>query len=139
MHTDTAKTPSLTIDRCEFRYFMSGAHEALILVETTNLFVVPKDPDTHATDPYGFVKSMGVDNGANIHIKDSTFEYSRFCKGMISYRPAHDVTQDFGSVFSYQAEADLPIRNELCTECKIVIETSTMKFLNYGNQVRAFR
>ena len=89
MHTAITKTPELVIENCEFRYFMSGAHEALIYVETTNLFVVPKEDATaHASNPKGFIKSLGVDNGANINIKNSKFEFSRFCKGMISYRPA---------------------------------------------------
>ena len=141
IHTDIAKTPSLTIDRSEFRYFMSGHHEALILVETTNLFLLPEDSTVPENDPMrrGFIKSMGVDNGANIHIRDSTFEYSRFCKGMLSYRPAYDIIQDFGSIFSYQSEAELPIRDETCSTCKIIFETSMMKFLNYGSQIRALR
>ena len=108
-------------------------------METSNLFVVPEDPALILTDPHGFVKSMGVDNGANIHIKESNIEFSRFCKGMISYRPAYDILQDYGSVFSYQAEAEAPIRDADCVDCKILIETSTMKFLNYGSQIKAIR
>ena len=133
INTAVAKTPTLTIDRCEFRFFMSGAEEALVFVETNNLFLVPKDPANFATDPKGFIKSIGVDNGANIHIKESHFEYSRFCKGLISYRPAYDILQDFGGIFSYQSEGDAPVRDTTCTDCKIVVETSTMKFLNYGS------
>jgi len=86
LHTSAATgyTPELNLQNCDFRHFIQTTMEALILVETTNLFPVPK---SNAADGLGFIKSYGADKGAKITITNSIFEYSRFCKGMLVYRP----------------------------------------------------
>ena len=84
-HTLTAKTPKITIQRCKFEKFLSGKHEALIQVETTNLFAVPRD--SSIADGKGFIKQLGANTGAIIQIYGSDFSFSRFCKGAIVYRP----------------------------------------------------
>ena len=44
-HTSQRKVPSLTIRRCKFSKFMSGEHEALITVDTNNLYPITSDTD----------------------------------------------------------------------------------------------
>ena len=44
----------------------------------------------------------GADRGAKITIKKSTFKNSRFCKGMIFYRPSFNYYYDgFSSIVNY--------------------------------------
>ena len=51
------------------------------------------------------MKHLGADNGANIVIEDSVFEYSRFCKGLIVYREGVDYQELNVGVLGYQKEA----------------------------------
>ena len=67
---------------------MSGKHESLIHVETDNLYKVPRVDGFD--DGEGYIMQLGADNGANILIENSKFTYSRFCKGLIVYRPGTD-------------------------------------------------
>ena len=99
MHTLEKKTPSLTIKGCKFSKFMSGHTEALIQVETNNLYPVAADPA--APDERGWLKHLGADNGAKILIEDSVFEYSRFCKGLIVYREGADYQASNAGVLGY--------------------------------------
>lgn len=81
-HTVEPKTPSLTLKDCKFSKFMSGQLEALIQVETNNMYLSPAEK--------GQWRHLGADNGAKILIEGSVFEKSRFCKGLIVYREGVD-------------------------------------------------
>ena len=59
----------------------------------------------NAGSAYGYLKHLGADNGANIVIEDSVFEYSRFCKGLIVYREGVDYQELNVGVLGYQKEA----------------------------------
>ena len=80
---------------------MSGQHEALIQVESNNLYPVVDSIDAAK----GFIKHLGADNGARITISQSAFEYSRFCKGLIVYREGIDYQAQNPGVLSFQKES----------------------------------
>ena len=130
LHTVDPKTPSLTLKGCKFRNFMSGQMEALIQVETNNLY------PPHGEQ--GQWRHMGADNGAKILIEDSVFEYSRFCKGLIVYREGVDYQATHAGILSYQKECG-DFNDEVCADCSIVLRNSNFTHLNHGTQVRALR
>lgn len=79
-------TPTLNIFNCDFTYFLSNT-ESLINIETDNI-VYGAGGDNINT---GTIKDKvffyyGVDSGAVISIANSTFNNSKFCKGLIVYR-----------------------------------------------------
>lgn len=114
---------------------MSGQHEALIQVETNNLFPVV-DP---AEITKGFIKHLGADNGAKITIQNSVFEYSRFCKGLIAYREGIDYQAQNVGVLAFQKEATGSFRDNSCQNCLILLFDSTFRHLNHGTKIRALR
>ena len=64
MHTAAPtgqRVPYLKLVRCSFTKFMSGKHEALIQVESANLY-----PVKVGSDKKGYLKLLGADNGVRI-------------------------------------------------------------------------
>jgi hypothetical protein len=86
MRSNRRHTPSLNFTSCEFRYFLSNM-TSLVQVETNNFGMGGYESSysgitvSDAVFPFYF----GEDRGARIAIKNSVFEHSKFCKGLIVY------------------------------------------------------
>lgn len=64
--------------------------EALINIETNTYYTYTstKDSITVGATTYNYLYGFhGADNGAAISIINSNFEHSKFCKGLLVYRP----------------------------------------------------
>ena len=85
IHTDELKVPKLLLENCSFSGFVDKYIESLIQHETTNLWMIPRD--NSLSDGQGHLVQLGSDQGINLTISSCTFEYMRFCKGLIVYRP----------------------------------------------------
>ena len=82
---------------------------------------------------------LGADKGAKILIEHSSFEYSRFCKGLIVYREGVDFNAQNPGVFSFQKEASGSQIDQACTDCQIILYNSTFTHLNHGTRLRTLR
>ena len=101
-------TPELVIENSQFEYFLANGYESLITIETYTLNQVIVLEKTYAEGQSGstnndntrtYYNSNGADRGAKITITNSIFKHSRFCKGMIVYRPSLYVSsEDFRTI-----------------------------------------
>lgn len=86
---------------------MLGNYESLINVENNNLqkhsvtTTTTLTSGTVITDTKTFYTLNAADKGAKITINSSTFKHSRFCKGMITYRKAWNITVGKASFTNY--------------------------------------
>ena len=93
------QTPELIVNQCDFEYFLADNYEALITIESQAISKVEetelgyaegaKGEATKEDSKYSFYIFNGADRGGRITIVSSTFTTSRFCKGLIVYRPAY--------------------------------------------------
>jgi hypothetical protein len=92
-------TPELIIRNCVFEYFLADNYESLITIESQAISKIDETDqtfeegesgsDTKDSDTYSYYIFNGADRGGKITILSSRFTTSRFCKGMIVYRPAY--------------------------------------------------
>jgi hypothetical protein len=92
--------PELVIEECDFEFMMDG-YEALIYIETSTFWKVSKpvtvfnsngNSDDPSFSPFitatkDFYFTGGQAKGMTLTLKSSIFRYSRFCLGLIFYRP----------------------------------------------------
>jgi hypothetical protein len=84
-----------------------------------------------------YYNSNGADRGAKITITNSVFKHSRFCKGMIVYRPSLYVSsEDFRTIVNQtNLYMTKPLKND--TDAFILISGSTFNNLNAYTKVRS--
>jgi len=133
----TPKTPQLVIKNCEFRHFFAN-YDSLINIESTNwseyeveVEVPSPIPGVIMTKMEGRLLLRGSDRGAKIKIESSTFEHSRFCKGMIVYRDLVFPTTN-PLIIQHSEEEDPEDQTSY-----IIISGSTLYNLNYANPTLA--
>jgi hypothetical protein len=91
-------SPELVLKDCVFEYFLADGYESLITIESqaisdfdeTDLVYEEGGSGSNYSDSstYTYYIFNGGDRGGKITILSSKFTSSRFCKGMIVYRPA---------------------------------------------------
>ena len=74
---------SLTLKNCSFEYFVKD-YEALIYVENNNMMIQNFTSELYPEDTPNLM-IFSDDRGANIRIEQSTFNHSRFLKGLVVY------------------------------------------------------
>ena len=90
--TNHGSVPTLNIINCEFEYFLKD-YDSLIHVETTNL---NEGYLSGGNIKFYMFSSIGREKGAKISIRGSKFSNSRFCRGMIVYRKANYISNQYG-------------------------------------------
>jgi hypothetical protein len=93
-------------------------------------YAVGQSGDTFSTGTRTFFAFNGADRGAKISITNSIFKHSRFCKGMIIYRPSPYISND--GIRTLLNETNLymtkPLKND--TDAYIIIKSSTFTNMN---------
>ena len=110
--------PHLTIRQSYFEYFLDGMDSLISIWENTKL---------------DYEKAYYDENkGGKITIEDSTFHYSRFCKGLIAYNywKEKDPVKDW----EIYIESGTSKRNEDELAYMLTISGSEFKNLNYHNE-----
>jgi hypothetical protein len=118
----------------------------LITIETYTLNKVIVLEKTYAEGQSGsttnentrtYYNSNGADRGAKITITNSVFKHSRFCKGMIVYRPSLYVSsEDFRTILNQtNLYMNSTLKND--TDAFILISGSTFTNLNAYTKVKS--
>jgi hypothetical protein len=133
--------PTLHIFNCDFEYFLASGYESLITIETNAISSTvaveksygPGNTQTEQSSTHYVVNS--ADRAANVTILKSTFKTSRFCKGMIVYRPAFYDGQTNALLNYTNLYMTNPIKNG--SNSTITIKDSTFTNMNALTQVKA--
>ena len=108
VRSNNTHTPTLELDNCDFKYFL-GNQTALIQLETNNLglqglYNLSQSTLLENTAFFGF---YGEDRGVQIHISNSTFKHSKFCRGLIYVKARLNLISQIGGnsrVVNYTAQ-----------------------------------
>ena len=97
------QTPELIIENSQFEYFLATGYESLITIETYVLTKSTFNDIRYTAGQSGnnfniytrtYFTYNGADRGAKIQITNSIFKHSRFCRGLIYYRPSQYISQN---------------------------------------------
>ena len=111
--------PHLTIKKSQFEYFLDGMDSLIGIWEGIKL-------DYYRT-------YYDQNKGGKITIQDSTFHYSRFCKGLIAYNYWKNKMHPERNWEIY-AESETSKTNEDRLSYMLIISGSEFKYLNYHNE-----
>jgi len=124
LRTGRIHAPELQLVECDFNYFLDPSYEALVVVETNNLGLLG------SKDTQSMLGHYGEDRGARINITTSTFKNSKFCKGLVVYRPL----KTFETANSHKIVSFASHLNENLSEESLGVDRST-SYINIHDSV----
>jgi hypothetical protein len=126
------KVPELKLNNCKFKFFLKD-YDSLINIETDNFVQI-----TQSSINKPILAKLGQDKGGRVHILNSHFSHSRFCKGLIAYKKSPIIQGSLIKNYYFEADAQGAQTTNFNTgsEPVIILENSSFTNLNLGKSTQ---